>query len=641
MCGIAGFSGSFEAQLLARMGDCLAHRGPDDEGQWFQGNGVGGAVGLAHRRLAILDLSEAGHQPMHDAAGHAAMVYNGEIYNYRELRAELEAAGVRFRGHSDTEVILELWLREGDAMLARLRGDFALALWDAREQELLLARDPLGVKPLYYAEAPEGLLFASELKALLQHRELDRSLDPVAVQSYLTLLWSPGERTVLRAVRKLEPGGAMRVAAGRVTRQWRHYELPVRRASDLDGNLDEATAVRRTRERVAAAVERQMVSDVPVGAFLSGGLDSSSVVAFARRHLDGRRLQCFTIGFEGDALEREGVVQDLPYAQRVAEHLGVDLHTVTVGPEMTGELESMIYHLDEPQADPAPLNAYFIARLARERGIKVLLSGAGGDDIFTGYRRHYALLQERRWAWLPAPLRAGVAALARRLPVRHPVLRRMVKVLQYAERSGDARLVSYFLWLHPHWSQRVLSADVRAQLGAGDGVGAPLMATLSGLEDDVHALDRMLTLECKHFLPDHNLAYTDKMAMAHGVEVRVPLLDTELVEHAFGLPVDMRQRGREGKWIFKRAMESELPRDVIYRSKSGFGVPLRRWLQHELAPLVEDVLGERSLRERGVFDPVGVRALVEADRAGRVDAAYPIFALVALEMWCRRFVDGG
>jgi asparagine synthase (glutamine-hydrolysing) len=307
--------------------------------------------------------------------------------------------------------------------------------------------------------------------------------------------------------------------------------------------------------------------------------------------------------------------------------------------EMASEIETMIYHLDEPQPDPAPLNAYFISRLARENGIKVLLSGAGGDDIFTGYRRHHALMREGLWSWLPGPLRGAVAAVMRRLPVGHPALRRLVKVLQYAGRTGDARLVSYFFWLHPTWIRGLLAPEVAAELSPASDVGAPLLETLGRLGGDTHVLDRMMFLECKHFLPDHNLAYTDKMAMAAGVEVRVPMLDTELVEHAFGLPVDLRQRGREGKWVLKRAMEPYLPRDVIYRPKSGFGAPLRRWLRHDLAERVEDVLSEETLRRRGLFDPAGVRRLVEADRAGRVDAAYTIFGLMCVEIWCRLFVD--
>jgi asparagine synthase (glutamine-hydrolysing) len=633
MCGIAGFAGRYDPSLLGRMNQVLGHRGPDDVGAYF--DPVHG-IGLAHRRLSIIDLSPQGHQPMWDTTRTAVTVFNGEIYNYRELRDELIRDGVRFAGGSDTEVLVNLYLRDGERMLSRLNGIFAFAIWDTRSRTLFLARDGVGVKPLYYAETPSGFLFASELKALLCTQEVDRRLNEMALMHHLTYLWCPAPHTMVAAVKKLEPGHTLAVQDGKISRSSRFYDLPYDQPIEC---MSEADAVSRVRDALQLAVSRQMVADVPVGAFLSGGLDSSAVVRFAKDHALRDRLQCFTIGFRDDAASREGMTADLPYAQRVAKHLGVDLHTVEVGPEMADHLETMIYHLDEPQADPAPLNVLLISQLARQHGIKVLLSGAGGDDIFSGYRRHLALLQECYWAWLPRTARRGLSWASQLFPGSSPLGRRLGKAFRYADLAGDERLVSYFYWSAPSTIRSLYGPGLRAALG--NSIPAePLIATLRDLPPNTPPLNRMLYLEGKYFLPDHNLNYTDKMGMAAGVEIRVPLLDPDLISLATRLPTRFKQRGRTGKWIFKQAMEPDLPRDVIYRPKTGFGAPLRSWLRNELHELVEDVLSETSLKRRGLFDPAGVHTLIRQDRQGQIDGTYTIFSLVCMELWCRIFLDG-
>jgi asparagine synthase (glutamine-hydrolysing) len=631
MCGIAGYAGAFARELLGRMNAAIAHRGPDGEGSYFSADG---RVGLTHRRLAIIDLSPTGAQPMADQVTGVTITYNGEIYNYRELRAQLEAAGISFFGHSDTEVILRLYLTRGRSALPLLNGIFAFALWDPRDRSLLLARDGAGVKPLYYASPARGFVFASELKALLRCPDVDRTIDPRAVWLHLTYLWAPTPFTMLASVRKLEPGTALLVREGRIVEHWRFYELPYPTLAFQGGEVAAAATVRAALD---TAVKRQLVADVPVGAFLSGGLDSSAVVACARQHAPEQRIQCFTIETTTSVAE-EGFVDDLPYARRVAKHLDVDLHSIRVGPEIVTHFERMVRHLDEPQADLAPLNALMICELAREHGIKVLLSGAGGDDIFTGYRRHFALTQERYWSWLPGPVRTMVAAAARSLPARQPLLRRIRRALAEAGLDGDRRLVSYFTWLARAESAPLLAPGLRAALGDWSPA-QPLLDSLRSIDGEEDRLNRMLFLEAKHFLCDHNLNYTDKMGMAVGVEVRVPFLDPDLMRLAASLPAGMKQRGAEGKWILKRAMENLLPRDVIYRPKTGFGVPLRRWLRHELRDTVADLLSERSLAVRGLFAPDAVARLRRQDAEGRIDAAYPLLALCAIELWCRIFLD--
>lgn len=632
MCGIAGFSGNFDGALLGQMNQVITHRGPDGEGQYFDAER---GVGLAHRRLSIIELSELGHQPMWDRNREVAIVFNGEIFNFRELRSGLQAQGHTFVSQSDTEVLLNLYLRDGETMLAQLNGMFAFAIWDTRTRSLFLARDGVGVKPLYYSVTDRGFLFGSEMKSLLCYRGIDRTLDPEAIHHHLSYLWSPGRHTMLKAVQKLEPGFAMIVQEGRVQRCWRYYDLPYDQpvAPYSDGE-----AMELVRHHLSEAVRRQMVADVPVGAFLSGGLDSSAVVALAQRHIPEHTLQCFTIGFKDDSPQREGIVEDLPFAQRAASHLGVDLHTIYVEADMIAHLEKMIYHLDEPQADPAPINALLISELAHDNGIKVLLSGAGGDDIFTGYPRHYALMQERYWSWLPKPVRGQLSNLSSLIPTSSPLGRRLSKAFRYAHLDGDLRIASYFQYFDPSLQDSLYSDALRSEL-RGRHVSAPLMESLSRLAPDTPTLNRMLYLEGKHFLADHNLNYMDKMSMAAGVEVRVPFLDPDLISLAARLPVSVKQRGREGKWVLKKAMEPYLPHDIIYRPKTGFGAPLRMWLRRELRPLVEDVLSREAVSRRGLFDPFAINRLLELDRSGKVDAAYPIFSLVCMELWCRQFVD--
>jgi asparagine synthase (glutamine-hydrolysing) len=570
------------------------------------------------------------------------MVYNGEIYNYRELRAELEADGHRFQGHSDSEVLLNLFVRDGAACFSRLNGIFAAAFWEQDTGLLTLVRDPVGVKPLYLAENADGLVFASEMKGLLRSGAVRPELDPQAVLAHLGFLWSPGRATLVKGVRKVLPGHVIRVKGGCIVSDEPYRAL---RFHQLPEPTSDTAAAKAVGAAVQTAVERQMVSDVPLGAFLSGGLDSSAVAALAQQHRQKEgagqsgRLQCFSIEVQQGSTATEGFAEDLPYARRVAAHIGVDLHVVQAGKQMMDRLPEMIYLQDEPTPDPAALNTLLISELARSQGIKVLLSGAGGDDIFTGYRRHYALMQERWWAGWPQPLRSGLSAVTRYLPVIHPLARRVCKAFQYAGQDADHRLVSYFLWSEPTQALDLLHPDFRAGLST-ESLYAPMLQTLGELPSGESPLNRMLYLECKHFLADHNLNYTDKMGMAAGVEVRVPLLDLDLLDLAGSLPLDMKQRGRIGKWIFKKAMEPYLPHDVIYRPKTGFGVPLRHWLQTILKPLVDDVLSDASLRGRGVFNPSAVQQLRMADQMGRIDATYTIFSMVCLELWCRQYIDG-
>lgn len=630
MCGIIGVVGFSGGEDLNASLKEISHRGPDDHGTYIDLNG---GVWLGQTRLSIIDLSASGHQPMLSLDGQVALVFNGEIYNYREIKKELEVDGFKFHGNSDTEVLLQLYLRDGEAMLPKLNGIFSFAIWDKRSKTLFLARDALGVKPIYYSARDSRFAFASEIKALLKLVPDARELDVVALHRYLSFLWCPGDGTPLKGVRKLGPGEAMLVRAGQISRIWKWYQLPVFRG--IVDNLDLKSSLSGTVQHLRQAVHRQMVSDVPVGAFLSGGLDSSSVVAFAREL--NPNLHCFTIDNPGG--QDAGTTDDLPYARKVAHHLGVSLDVVSVNASrMASDIERMVTQLDEPLADTAPLNVLYISQLARDQGIKVLLSGTGGDDLFTGYRRHRALQSERYWRWMPGMLRRGLPKVTSSLDQRIALSRRLTKLFSGADLEGDARLVEYFRWYREEDLLKLYTPQARQELG-NEVAATPMFDFLNPLPLSIDPLDKMLALEQRFFLSDHNLLYTDKMSMAVGVEVRVPFLDLDLVDFAARIPLHLKQRGSEGKWVLKKAMEPYLPYDAIYRKKSGFGAPLRRWMRFELRELLCDVLSEASLLKRGIFEPLAVQRLIAANDAGDVDASYTLLSLLSIEIWCRHFID--
>lgn len=613
----------------------LKRRGPDHEGIWS-------AQGfeepwLGHRRLSIIDTRASANQPMMSSDGRYIIVYNGELYNFRELRKPLLEAGMSLRTTSDTEVLLALFAAEGEACLPKLNGIFSFAIWDRQERKLTLVRDPLGVKPLYFAQDNRRLAFASEMKALLRSHEVEPTLNPAAVARHLSYLWSPGRETVITQITKLLPGEVLTQTQG---------GLPVRRIY-RDGSVGRPvgslTPAEYTPEKVAEAlkmaVDRQMVADVPVGAFLSGGLDSSAICAFAQQSLETKsRLECFTISNQAKAGDDDGFIDDLPYARKVAAHLGVHLHEVVVDDTMNSRLSEYLYLMDEPNADPAGINALTISEVARDAGLKVLLSGAGGDDVFTGYRRHHAVHIAQHLAWVPPSVRRGANVVSAQLPARPTVLRRAKKLLDSFSDTSDERLIKLFQWQPSQMAAQLLDRDFAGGLDT-DTIDAPLHDTLRTRPDDYTDMQSVLRLEAKHFLADHNLNYTDKTGMAAGVEVRVPFLDLDLVDYVHAIPSHLKQKGATGKWILKQAMEPYLPKDVIYRPKTGFGAPLRAWFAGPMRQVVDDALSPDTIMRRGVFDFAAVERLQQLTRAGQVDGTYTLFAVVCFELWCRQFID--
>jgi asparagine synthase (glutamine-hydrolysing) len=626
MCGIHGlvrFDGACVApETLTAMGNATRHRGPDDSGLH-----IDGACGIGMRRLSIIDL-EGGHQPLSNADGTLWLVCNGEIYNYRELRAELKGRGYRFKTDSDCEVLLHLYDAFGDEFVNRLKGMFDFALWDARRRRLLIGRDQLGVKPLYVHRSAHALAFATEAKALLELPGMKAQLNREALAEYLHLGYVGAPRSMLRGIEKLPPATLLSVEGGTV-RQWQYWRMPMR----VESAPSEAEWVERIRPALDAAVHRQMVSDVPIGAFLSGGIDSSAVAAGMARHA-GRPIRTYAIGFEGGPAEQ--LYNELPYARRVAQLLGTEHHEILVRPDVVGLLPKLLWHMDEPIADSAFITTYLVSQFAR-RDVKVILSGVGGDELFAGYRRYQGEHYLRHFAQLPRWSRRLIARASRSLPSdRHSRLLNMARLarvfLDSTDLSADERYRRYV--------QVLPRPDVAGLLlheggGEHDALDDAFAAAPEG-----DALNRWLGVDARTQLPDDLLLLTDKMSMAVSLECRVPLLDIELVELAATIPESHKLKGGRLKHLLKLALAPDLPNDILERKKRGFGTPMGAWLKRELAPLLNGLLAPQVVRARELFEPAAVAQLVAQHEASAIDGTDALLALMNLEIWSRIFLDG-
>ncbi|MET0344687.1 MAG: asparagine synthase (glutamine-hydrolyzing) [Casimicrobiaceae bacterium] len=625
MCGIYGIvqldGAAAPADALRAMGRLTHHRGPDDEGKH-----VDGPLAFGMRRLSIIDVG-GGHQPLSNEDGTLWLVANGEIYNFRELRASLEAKGHVFRTGSDCETILHLYEDVGDALVDRLNGMYAFALWDSRRRRLLLGRDRLGVKPLYVWQDAHRLVFASEAKAVLAAPGVTRQLDPDALASYLTLGYVPAPQSIFQGIRKLPPATLVTVEGGKVSER-RHWRVP----AEVDRAPTEAQWIERVREGLARSVKMQMVSDVPIGAFLSGGVDSSAVVAYMAA-ASTLPVKTYAIGFGGGAAE--AYYNELPYAREIAQRFGTDHHEIVVRPDVVGLLPKLLWHMDEPIADTAFITTYLVSEFAR-RDVTVILSGVGGDELFGGYRRYLGGHYQGYFDKLPQGVRRVASALGERLPSdRHSPLLNAMRLakgfLASAGLSFDERYRSYI---------QVFSDDMAATLAAQprscavDPVAAAFAAATS--DDD---LNRMLTVDAETQLPDDLLLLTDKMSMAVSLECRVPLLDHELVELAARMPEEVKIRGGRLKHAMKAALADVLPASILERKKRGFGTPMGAWLKGDLKPLLRDVLSQETVAARGWFRPAEVSRLIAAHESNAEDGTDRLLALMNLEIWARIYLD--
>jgi asparagine synthase (glutamine-hydrolysing) len=637
MCGICGFVGGDSAETLDGMTSLLAHRGPDDSGTYLSAPLRNGArAGLGSRRLSILDLSPAGHMPMQNDDGTVRVVFNGEIYNYPELRNELEAKGRRFRSHSDTEVLVYLYEDEGPEFVRHLNGMFAIAIWDARHNRLFLARDHFGIKPLYYVQDARRFAFASEVKSFLQLPGFSSELDPEALHRYLTFLWVPDPQTMFRRVLKLPAGHYAVLQDGTLT-VVEYWDLTFPDAGHVFEQDEESLAL-ELRERFTRAVRSQLLSDVPVGAFLSAGLDSSSIVAAV-----GHPLRTYTVAFPDRYKIGETASDDTNVAARTARHFGCDHTELLVEPDVVDLLPRLIWHMDEPVADPAIITAFLVNREA-SRHVKVLLSGVGGDELFAGYRKHSAHYLSKRYQQIPSFLRRELIepAVSALPSMRGTRVKGLVRLAKKMARSGSLPPESRFLtdstYLSEEQKDRLYTPSLRARTKSVDPWRWHRAHFARVATADF--LNQMLYLDTKAFMVSLNLTYNDKMSMASSVEVRVPFLDWQLAEWvAHHVPPSAKLRGRTTKYLLRKAMAPVLPPEVLTQKKAGFGAPVDYWLAYDLREMVDDLLSEDRVRRRGLFEPAAVRKLVEEQRSGRQDWSMQIWQLLTLELWSQGFTD--
>jgi asparagine synthase (glutamine-hydrolysing) len=616
MCGIAGIA-SFDGKPVFErevrdMCMAITHRGPDDEGVY-----VAPEVALGMRRLSIIDLA-SGHQPVANEDGSVWVVLNGEIYNFRELRKMLEAKGHVFSSRTDTEVIVHLYEEYGIGCVDHMRGMFAFALWDSPRKQLLLARDRLGIKPLYYAAVDGRLLFASEVKAILQLPEVERTVNWSAVSHLFTFLTTPPDEAIIEGVQKLEPGHLLLASSGRPVTIQPYWNLQFQ----PDYGKAEGWFVERTRELIDESVRLHMVSDVPVGAFLSGGIDSSAVVAIASR-LGSQPLKTFSIGFS------EAAYNELEHARVVAQAFGTDLHELTLGPETLGTLDRLAWQLDEPFGDSSAIPTFMVSKLAAQ-SVKVVLSGDGGDELFAGYDKYLVEQRERRSTLSGAAVRGTLGRISAIMPSGM----RGKNLLRHYSLPGTLRYLDASTLFRHDEMQRLFDPEYAERLNLRDHSRqrAALLESGGG-----HWLSRLQALDMRSYLPLDILTKVDRMSMAHSIETRVPLLDHKLVEFAATIPPEMNLRGGTTKYVFKQAMRGLLPDKIIHRKKQGFALPLNFWFRGRLGPYVRDLLLGESSRRRGFFNIRYIESLIARHERGE-NLDLQLWTLISFELWAQTFL---
>ncbi|MBI4248173.1 MAG: asparagine synthase (glutamine-hydrolyzing) [Elusimicrobia bacterium] len=627
MCGICGFvkneaSAPLDGALLKRMNDLIVHRGPDDEGQYMDARAA-----LAMRRLSIIDLS-TGHQPICNEDGSVWVTLNGEIYNFLELRPQLEAKGHRFKTKTDTEVIVHLYEEMGDDCVKKLRGMFAFALWDKKKEKLLLARDRIGKKPLIYTEQPDGLAWASELRCLLEYPGVRKEIDPVAVDLYLSLQYIPAPRTIFKGIRKLPPAHILVMEKGRA-RISRYWNLPLNGQTSAPPPSLEA-AKHAIREKLKESVRIRMIADVPLGAFLSGGIDSSVVVALMSE-LSPLPVKTFSIGFA------ESEFSELHYARELARRYGCDHREFIVESRMTDVLPKIAWHYSEPYADASALPSYYVAKETR-RHVTVALNGDGGDENFAGYLRYMAMNAALAWDKMPLALRKLIMSGASFLPEKNaPVsfawrLKRFLKSVAFSDYPDrHLRMTGYF---SEDDKDILYSENMRRRLAQDRGQALAFLTDAYGQCAGEDFINRLLYVDFVTYLPECLMVKMDIASMANSLETRSPLLDHEFVELVYGLPGRWKLRGiNQMKWIFKQAFKDYLPKKIYGRGKMGFGIPLSPWFRGELKGYLKEHLFSPEALKRGYFTRPGLERLIDEHERGARDHGYRLWALLMLELW--------
>src|SRR2546423_1745628 len=634
MCGIYGRLDHNtkclpQPELLTRMGLAVRHRGPDDDGVY-----LGRGVSLGMRRVSIIDLS-GGHQPISNEDETIWVVCNGEIYNFQELRAGLIAKGHTFRTKSDTEVLVHLYEDKGLDFAKYLRGMFGIALWDASRDRLVLARDPVGKKPLYVWRGPRSLIFASEIKAILEAEEVPRRLNAAALPEYLALGYVPAPLTLFEGIEKVFPGHILVCEKGTI-KDHQYWDI----SFDQIESRTEQEWIEHLREKLLESVRIRLVSDVPLGACLSGGIDSSAVVA-AMARLTDRPVKTYSIGFEGD----DQFYNELPYARIVADAFSTDHHEIIVRPDVSELLPQLIWHMDEPIADSALITTYLVSRLARE-SVTVILSGVGGDELFGGYRRYLSDNLQRYYRRLPSLVRRKLLpAVLSRLPQdRHSGwtnnIRYAAAFAHASEMDAIARYASYVGVFSPELCSQLLNSSSLNDTTVEEARPSETLRHYFSRAAKTDTLNQLIYVDIKTSLPDDLLLLTDKMTMAASIECRAPFMDVELLKLTSRMPSNLKVHGLTMKYALKKALEPWLPAPILHRKKRGFGAPIGSWLRNDLSYLIDETLSDHQIRKRGLWDPVVVRGIISDHRHQRRDHTDHLLALINLELWSRIFLDG-
>ena len=617
MCGIAGvlsLTGKPVAQEeVEAMCDAMVHRGPNDAGYYVAPEAV-----LGMRRLSIIDI-DGGHQPVHNEDRSVWVVFNGEIYNFKTLRASLERQGHRFYTDTDTEVIVHLYEQYGESCVDKMRGMFAFAVWDERRKSLLIARDRLGIKPLFYTVTDGRFAFGSELKVILQLPEVERKLNWASVNSLFSAMTTPSEYSIIDSVHKLKPGHILTVSARHGIRIRQYWDVEF----DPDYTKTEQHFIERLRDLLEESVRLRLIADVPLGAFLSGGIDSSAVVATMARISSGP-VKTFSIGFPDKDYD------ELDYARQVARKFGTDHHELIVDPNVLSFIEDLPWFLDEPFGDSSAIPTYMVSKLAAD-SVTVVLSGDGGDELFAGYDKYVKERAERKLEQIPSPLRQ-VAGLAGRFM---PEGMKGRNFLQHLALVGADRFFETNILFREMEKASLFEADAFEHIQKED----PRSAWRSFLQNGrIHWLSALQYMDIKNYLPNDILTKVDRMSMAHSIETRVPLLDHKVVEFTATIPPELKLRGKTTKYIFKKAMEGILPNQILNRPKRGFAIPLGRWFRGQLSLYVRDLLLSRKSLERGLFRKSYIERLIELNDRGR-PLDLQLWTLITFELWCRRFID--
>jgi len=632
MCGIAGFIGFENNVELAKMAnEVQRHRGPDNQSYWNDSY-----IALANQRLSIIDVNERANQPFvkHDLV----LVFNGEIYNFHELKEKLvKEKGVVFSTQSDTEVVLEMYHHYKEQCLKELRGMFAFAIYETHSKILFIARDPFGIKPLFYTQIDNKLAFSSELKTLVQISEFDKTINMNCLISSLNYLWVSGNETMFVGCHKLPPAHYMVKAQGNVPRIAKYWQLEDETANN-EKSLTEQAAVDVSYDLLRDSVEKHMIADVPVACFLSGGLDSSFIAVLAKTYAP--KLSTYFIGTTLNDQKIEQMPEDEKYAKMLAKQFAFEHHEFILEASIVEMLPKMVKFLDEPIGDPAALNTFMMCTFARKNGVKVILSGMGADEMFSGYRRHKAIIFAVQYQRMPKFIRRIISTIVHRFPVKIGgrglrFTRWAKRFISFAELPLEESYRRSYSYYDREELNQLLKKDVNSSIDSVYSEHKDIF--YSKFKGDV--VNQMCNTDLNLFMVGLNLTYTDRASMAASVEVRVPFIDIKVIEAAMKIPGSLKIKNRESKYILKKAAEKILPKEIIYRKKASFGAPIRSWISNELKGMIDDILSKKNVESRGLFNYEFIYTLIQNDRNGVEDNAYRIYQLITIELWFREYID--